>query len=84
MLTFASTELAGNVVELDVILVNGLPRLISFADSRKVYVKVFYLPCEVDNTVVKDVMLEFGHVLNIQAAEFPADGEWLANSHDHP
>lgn len=51
---------------MDVILLNGMPRLISYANSRKVFVKLFYLPFEVDNAEVKMAMCEFGHVSGIR------------------
>lgn len=66
LLTFVDESIAGSVVELDVIIVNGMPRLVSYAYSRKIFVKLFYLPFEVDNADVKMAISEFGHVFGIR------------------
>lgn len=63
-ITFPNEQMAADLAELNVILVKGLPRMVSHADSRKVYMKVFDLPYEVDNGSLKAKISEFGHVFN--------------------
>ena len=68
--TFSTRATAESLVELDIISVRGVPSVVSFADSKRVYVKVYYLPHEVDNQDVRNALDEFGHVYKIRRDKY--------------
>lgn len=57
VVTFPNQQIAADLAELDVVVVKGLPTLVSHVDSTwKVYVKIFDLQYEVENGALKAKM----------------------------
>lgn len=70
MVTFKDSTAADSLVEMDCIEIKGIPCLVSYVDSKKIYVKVHYLPCEVADQCVRDKLSEFGHVFFVRRDKY--------------
>jgi len=75
LVTFASEEVAEQVVGMDVVKLRGIPVVVSWADRRKTYVKVHYLPYEVANELLLEALKVYGHVYHIRRDSFQLHGE---------
>ena len=75
LVTFASEYVAEQIVGMDVVKLRGIPVVVSWADRRKTYVKVHYLPYEVPNEMLLEVLKGYGHVYSIRRDSFQLHGE---------
>ncbi|KAK3731905.1 hypothetical protein QZH41_005542 [Actinostola sp. cb2023] len=54
------------ILKFGTITMNGFPVVVTSVDARKKYVKVYYLPYEVDNRDLVSEMSKYGHVYNVR------------------
>lgn len=67
LLSFCTESAAEYVRDLDVIVINRTPVVVSSVNAKIVRVKVYYLPYEVTNDELKEVMADFGHVFKVSS-----------------
>lgn len=64
--TFRDESTANDVAELDTVQINGVNVFVTMADQVRTWVKIYYLPFEVNNRELFEVLREFGNVHSVR------------------
>ncbi|KAK3745212.1 hypothetical protein QZH41_004251 [Actinostola sp. cb2023] len=66
VVTFADQVCVERILGLGTMNINSFPVIVSSVDARRKYVKVYYLPYEVQNSDLQAALAEHGHVYNVR------------------